>query len=112
MEPSLALQHLDALNFSAKVQNQDPGLLTRTDDPSIVTLGAEHPAGVPLRELQEMVARLHVPNLDVRVVACADETPTDAVDVQTAHQVIVRPDLTNALARVGVPDPDRLVVTS
>src|SRR5699024_3574161 len=95
----------------AKVHDQDLGILPGTDYAPIVALGAEHPAGVPTGKVEHLAPRRHVPNFDVGVVAAADEAPAHAVNVQAANQVVVGAHLLDALARVGVPDADGLVVS-
>lgn len=67
---------------------------------------------MPLGEVQQRLARLHIPHLDVRIVAAADKAARDAVDVQAAHQILVRLHLAHTLASVSIPDTDNLVITS
>lgn len=106
------LQHFHTVDTSTEIDHENLRILTCRNDTPIVAFGAEHPAGVPPRKVQELTPSLHVEHLDVRVIAAAYEPPARAVNMQRAHQAFVSLHLAQALAGVGVPDADHLVVAS
>lgn len=63
-----ALQHFDAFDARTKVLHQYLRVLSRRHYPPVVGLGAQYPAGMPPREVQQLGASLHVEDLDIGVV--------------------------------------------
>ena len=107
----VTLQLPNPLNPQPKIHDEDLGILTRTNDASLIRFRAKNPACVPSREVQQQIPRLHIKDLDILIIASRDQSPTDRIDVERSHQVIVSADFLQALPGIGVPDSNHLVVS-
>lgn len=106
------LQRFNPPDTSAEIHDENLRILSCRNNSSIVTLGTQHPAGMPPGEIQQLSARLHVEDLDVRVVGARHEPARHAVDVEGSDQTLVGLHFPETFSRVGVPDANDLVVAS
>lgn len=106
----LLLQQLNTFQTIPKVHNHRARVLARRNDPAVVGLGAQDPAGRPPGQVDADLAIARVEDLDAHVIAARHHAVVEGVEMQRPHQRRVPGQLADALARRRVELVDHLVV--
>ena len=102
---------MDILDVSPKVHDKDLGILAGANDSSVVTLGTQHPAGMPMGESEQLVSSFHVEDFDVCVVTATNQAAADTIKVEAAHETLVSQYLSETFSRVRIPNTNNSITT-